>query len=107
MVKVPDSVMEKINLFLDELRKNNINVRQAILFGSYAKGNYNEWSDIDLAIVSDDFEGMRYNDMEKIRIYNAVTNWEIAPLPYNTENFDDEDLFVKEILESGINILKN
>lgn len=105
--KVPDSVMGKINLYLDELNKNNFKIRKAILFGSYAKGNYNEWSDIDLAIVSDDFEGLRYNDLDKIRNFNAVTNWEISPLPYNSETFDKNDIFIKEIIETGIKLIDN
>ncbi|OGU16249.1 MAG: nucleotidyltransferase [Ignavibacteria bacterium GWB2_35_12] len=107
MVEIPDQILNKINLYLDELNKNNIKVRKAILFGSYAKGNYNEWSDIDLAIVSDDFEGLRYNDLDKIRKFNAVTNWEISPLPYNSETFDINDIFIKEIIETGIPILDN
>src|SRR3989339_719981 len=107
MVEIPDQILNKINLYLDELNKNNIKVRKAILFGSYAKGNYNEWSDIDLAIVSDDFEGLRYNDLDKIRKYNAVTNWEISPLPYKSETFDINDIFIKEIIETGIPILDN
>ncbi|MBF0360879.1 MAG: nucleotidyltransferase domain-containing protein [Oligoflexia bacterium] len=31
-------------------------VEKAFLFGSWAKGNPNHWSDIDIAIVSSDFE---------------------------------------------------
>ncbi|TAL68858.1 MAG: nucleotidyltransferase domain-containing protein [Bacteroidetes bacterium] len=107
MVEIPDQILNKINLYLDELNKNNIKVRKAILFGSYAKGNYNEWSDIDLAIVSDDFEGLRYNDLDKIRNCNAVTNWEISPLPYNSDTFDKNDIFIKEIIETGIKLIDN
>ena len=106
-LNISNSVLQKIDLYLKELERNNIIVRKAILFGSYAKGNYNEQSDIDLAIVSDDFEGLRYNDLDKIRKFNAVTNWEISPLPYNSETFDINDIFIKEIIETGVPILDN
>ena len=106
-LNIPNTVLQKIDLYLKELEKNNIKVRKAILFGSYAKGNYNERSDIDLALVSDDFEGMRYNDLDKIRKYNAVTNWEISPLPFNSGTFDTNDIFIKEILETGVTIVDN
>ena len=42
-------------------------VEQAILFGSYAQGTFNDWSDIDLAIVSTAFAGERFIDRNKIR----------------------------------------
>ncbi len=59
MVKIPDKVKGIIDKYLVALKNNNIPVKQAILFGSYAKGNYDEWSDIDLALVSEVFEGIR------------------------------------------------
>ena len=40
-------------------------VKWAILFGSYAQGTFNEWSDIDLAIVSKVFVGDRFEDRKK------------------------------------------
>ena len=42
-----------INDYLSKL-KGKIFVDQVILYGSYAKGNAHEWSDIDLYIVSKD-----------------------------------------------------
>ena len=42
-----------INHYVSKL-KQKINIEQIILYGSYAKGNANEWSDIDLYIVSND-----------------------------------------------------
>ena len=56
MDQIPDEISTIIDLFLEELQKNNINIEQAILFGSYAQGTYTSWSDIDLALVSSDFE---------------------------------------------------
>ena len=38
----------------------------AYLFGSYARGDWNEWSDIDIAIVSPVFEGNRFLDRQKL-----------------------------------------
>ena len=42
-----------INDYISKL-KGKISIEQIILYGSYAKGNANEWSDIDLYIVSKD-----------------------------------------------------
>ncbi len=84
------------------LRDNNIPVNQAILFGSYAKGNYDAWSDIDLALVSEVFEGIRIKDRGKIRLLTLNVSSDIEVLPYCPEDFITDDPFVKEIIETGI-----
>lgn len=52
MAEVPDKVLKIVLKYIDLLREKNIPVESAFLFGSYAKGSHNEWSDIDLAIIS-------------------------------------------------------
>ena len=47
-------VLDSINKFIEEIKKK-YNVTTIILFGSYAKGTENEYSDIDIAIISSDF----------------------------------------------------
>ena len=37
--------------YIEKVKKNQIEVLEAWIFGSYAKGNYNDDSDIDLALV--------------------------------------------------------
>jgi len=37
--------------YVEKVKQNHINVLDAWLFGSFAKGNYNTNSDIDLALV--------------------------------------------------------
>jgi len=44
------------NAYLQELSKLEIKTNQVILYGSFAKGNFREDSDIDLLIVSDSFK---------------------------------------------------
>lgn len=39
------------------LGERNIQVEKIIIFGSYATGNYKKDSDVDIAIISKDFEG--------------------------------------------------
>ena len=67
MVEIPTLIKNKLYVFLNELSKNNFKIDKAYLFGSYAKGTNNEWSDIDLAVVSENFEGNRLFDKDKIR----------------------------------------
>lgn len=105
MAKVSASIVNTLKKYVRELEKNNIHVRSAYLFGSYAKGEQHEWSDLDIALISDDFKGVRFFDRQKIARVTIDVDYRISPFPYKTENFTQDDLFVKEILETGIKIV--
>jgi len=105
MVKVPDKILEIINNFLDEAAKDNVSIKQAWLFGSYAKGTNHQYSDIDLAIISDDFEGVRFYDSQKMDDAMLRTSYDIETHPYRPEDFNEENPFVREILKHAIKIL--
>ena len=105
MVNIPDRIRKTIDKYIDALRKNHVPIKQAVLFGSYAQGKYKEWSDIDIALVSDIFEGNRFEDSGKIRRINLSISSDLAVLPYRPEDFTPDDPFVKEIMETGVRIL--
>jgi len=75
------------------------------LFGSYAEGRANEWSDIDIALVSDSFDGDRFDDRSKIRRITLSVSSDLSPLPFRPEDFTPENPFVKEIIEKGVRIV--
>jgi predicted nucleotidyltransferase len=105
MAQVPDHVKDIIEKYLDALEQHHVPVKHIFLFGSYAKGTYDEWSDIDLALISDIFEGSRMRDKRKIRPITLSVSSDIEVLPYSPEDFTPDDPFVKEILEAGIRIV--
>ena len=51
MLKKAQDIKKIIERFKQELRKFNINSDKIILYGSYAKGNPREDSDIDLVVM--------------------------------------------------------
>ena len=104
MANIPDKVKKTIDKFLNALLQNDIPIKRAILFGSYARGTQNEWSDIDLAIVSDVFIGNRFDDRKRIRPINLSISADLEVLPYTPEDFTEDDPFVKEIIETGIEL---
>jgi len=104
MAEIPDKVTSIINRFLTELAKNDINIEQAILFGSYAQGTFNDWSDIDLAIVSKAFQGERFRDRAIIRRIKLKISCDLEPIPYSPADFNTDNPFVKKILETGIKV---
>jgi uncharacterized protein len=105
MAQVPDRIVEIIKKFILEAKKDNININKAILFGSYSNGTYNKWSDIDVAVVSDDFAGDRLFDNIKLSRSRLNTNIDLETHPFRTQDFTLDNLFVKEILKNGIEII--
>ena len=76
-------------------------LKSVILFGSYAHGNATEYSDIDLAVVSDNFEGSRFFDKKKLNKYILKTSTDLEVHPFKTQDFTEDDPFVKEIIRTG------
>ncbi len=98
------TVIDKVKRFISLLEENNIPIEQAVLFGSYAHGTADEWSDIDVALVSRKFVGSRIDDRKKIRALKFKVSNDISPLPYRPEDFNSDNPFVCEILNKGIRI---
>ena len=104
MAQVPDKITKLLEQFIHELEINQIHINKAILFGSYANGTFNEWSDIDLALVSDSFKGDRFKDRDLIRKIKLAVSSSLEPIPYRPEDFTEEDPFVKNIIDTGMNL---
>jgi len=98
-------VKSTIDAYLHALNLGNIPIKEAILFGSYAKGNYQEWSDIDIALVSEIFVGNRIEDKDKIRKITLSVSSEIEVIPFSPKDFDLQNPLAKEILETGIKLV--
>lgn len=105
MVKIPAKIRAIIENYISALRDNNIPVKNAYLFGSYAKGNNNELSDIDIALISDSFEGIRIKDKDKIRRITLSVSSNLEVFPFNPDDFLSENPLVKEIIETGIRLV--
>lgn len=105
MVEIPDKIKDLLKNYFHLLQSNNLQIKYAYLFGSYAKGNYNDLSDIDLVIVSEEFEGNRIKDRDKIRAITLSVSSKLEVLPYSPKDFNLENPFVKEIVETGIRLI--
>ena len=56
-LNLPERVKRAINVLLENVTRRYRGV-EVYLYGSYAKGDWLEDSDVDLIVVSDDFEGV-------------------------------------------------
>ncbi len=54
---VAGPALAAVQNYLRALQTNGLPVRFGVVFGSQAKGQANQWSDIDLLVVSPQFDG--------------------------------------------------
>lgn len=102
--------MEKLTLIkqiVDSVKTEN--PERIILFGSYAYGNPDDESDIDLLVIKN-LEVGELRDFRiklKLKLWNLITKWNIPVdiIVDNQERIDqriaDGDMFYKEILSKG------
>lgn len=105
MVKkaINTEIINSIEKFIKEIKKK-YNVEAIILFGSYAKGTENEDSDIDIAIISSDFNDI-IEDGAKLIGLTWKIDTRIEPHPITTEDYEKvSNPFVKEVMNTGIKV---
>lgn len=86
--------------------KANFNYIRIILFGSYAKGNFNDDSDIDIAVVLKDYSSLIDIQLELMRLRRNIDS-RIEPHPFRESEFDLSNPIVNEILKFGKEIKIN
>jgi len=94
-------VIKKVKRYLNELTRYGINIEKAYLYGSYARSNYHKDSDIDIVIISSDFQGMRFYDWQRIAPLTEDIDVRIEPMPYRPEDFTDSDRLAVEVMANG------
>jgi predicted nucleotidyltransferase len=78
-------------------------IRQAILFGSFAKGNYHDDSDIDIAIVVNNVVDIIDTQIDLMKLRRKI-DLRIEPHPFMIGDFNKSNPVVDEILKYGIEI---
>lgn len=101
---VSENIFHDIKRLIAALQAEDIQIDRAILFGSYAHGNATEWSDIDVALVSPDFSGSRFDDNCRIMKTKLRINTRIETHPFTREDFLDSPFVRDEILPHGIEV---
>ena len=95
MPNVPINIKDIIDEFIENVNKILENrVKKIILYGSYARGDYNNSSDIDIMILTDlqDEELIQYRD--KVWDFAYDVEWEnnfditLSPLVKNIDRFN-------------------
>ena len=107
---MPNNIEKIVNVFLEEVKKILGNrLKKIVLYGSYARGDYNKSSDIDIMILTDltDKEIHQYSQQiwemcADIEIDKGIV---ISPLLRNIDSFNawlDVKPFYKNIVNEGV-----
>jgi len=86
--------------------KEKYNYIKIILFGSYAKDNYHDDSDIDIAVVLKDYGDLMDMQLELMRLRRKIDS-RIEPHPFRESEFELSNPMVNEILKYGQEIKIN
>jgi uncharacterized protein len=102
MAEIDALVLDSVKAFIEKLNKSGIHILEAYIFGSYAKGRADKWSDIDVAIVSPQISDDRFEERIKLMEMAISIDDRLEPLPFNIHNFVDDDPLVREIKSEGL-----
>ncbi|MDY6824776.1 MAG: nucleotidyltransferase domain-containing protein [Thermodesulfobacteriota bacterium] len=105
MASQKDISLNKAKLFLQYLKQAGVEVAEAYLFGSSLKDSADKESDIDVAVVSRDFQGIPYYDIEKISKYRRKVDLRLEIHPFSLNEVEtDPSLFFMKIKKTGFRI---
>lgn len=80
--------------------KSKYDYIKIILFGSYAKGNFNEDSDIDIAVILKDYNNLMEIQLDLMRLRRNIDS-RIEPHPFRENDFEITNPIVNEIVKYG------
>ncbi|MCK9414452.1 MAG: nucleotidyltransferase domain-containing protein [Prolixibacteraceae bacterium] len=90
--------------YLQRVRNSDLGFSEAWLFGSYARGNQHDNSDIDIAIVLKDNVNHTFETEVKLMVIRRGDETLIEPHAFTKAEFDDRTPIVNQIIKYGVRI---
>jgi predicted nucleotidyltransferase len=86
------TVLTSVKKYMTVLREAGIDLEMAVVFGSQATGTAHKWSDIDLLVVSPQFDAMRDRSSAYLlwRLAARVDS-RIEPIPCGSLQWREDD----------------
>jgi predicted nucleotidyltransferase len=89
---VDKKIVDSVRNYLQAVRKIGVPVSYGVLFGSYARNQQHEWSDIDLLVVSPRYDRKwTHRDWGKLWRVAAHTDVRIEPIPVGEKQYNEDD----------------
>ncbi|MFH0775954.1 MAG: nucleotidyltransferase domain-containing protein [bacterium] len=103
---VEREIIEKIEKFIEELKRHEIKLLKVILYGSRVSGKAHKDSDIDIAIVSSDFGKDRFEEGARLFEIACEIDSRMEPVPISLESYENDTWvpLIYEIRQKGMEI---
>ena len=101
-VKNREAALSTGKRFASKVRSEIDNKAVVILFGSCAKNEATDRSDIDIAVVSEMFGYNLAENFARLSVIAYGINVEIEPHPFTLESWNDITPFISEIKKTGV-----
>ena len=100
---VDQRVIDTVKQYIMVIPKD-FGVKKAYLFGSFAKGQEKEESDIDIALVLGNMPDFFYAQKQLMKLRRKI-DLRIEPHPIKEQDFNSLNPFAYEIEKTGIEII--
>ena len=95
---VDSAIVSAVQRYLCAVSSEGIHARRAVLFGSLARGEADEWSDIDLVVIAPEFDGPRdVAQLETLWRATLAADNRIEPIPCGEREWETDE--TRPILE--------
>ncbi|HEX9722304.1 MAG TPA: nucleotidyltransferase domain-containing protein [Candidatus Paceibacterota bacterium] len=104
--RIPEKIIQVVKGYSDRLeQQEHIPVERVIVYGSYAKGTPKKWSDVDVCIISPEFN----RPFEAMTLLWRKRNREevlagIEPVGFTSKDFEEGSSLINEIKRTGIDL---
>ena len=79
--------------YIDAIKRSGIEVEFVVVFGSQVSGKNHEWSDIDLMVVSPEFDDMKDRSVVKfLWSLAALVDSRIESIPCGSRQWREDDV---------------
>jgi predicted nucleotidyltransferase len=86
------TIIKSVQNYLRAVEQKGIPVKFGVLFGSSARGQEHEWSDIDLLVVSPRYDKKwTHKDWAKLWLIAARTDVRIEPITVGEKQYKEDD----------------
>lgn len=108
MVEKQANIEVSIKKYVEALQQK-IRVSKVVLYGSWANGQPNKHSDIDLAVFSPDFGKNKLLELQLLSKLSWDVDESIEAVPYSVDKLTNPkpSSFVYEILKQGKTVYEN
>lgn len=105
---VDKTIRSVVESYLKTLEENGIAVSSGVIFGSQLTGKAEQWSDIDIIVISPKFDGMQNRkDINILWRLAARTDSRIEPIPCGEKQWlEDDSSAIIEFARRGGEVVK-